>query len=47
VSSAAEPAITREDTLAIMAALADILVGVTRIEAILYGDDDEEEETDA
>jgi len=41
-----EPAISREDTLAIMGALADILVEVRLISAALFGDDDDEAEED-
>jgi hypothetical protein len=42
-----EPAIHREDTLATVGALADILVEVRLISAGLFGEDDEEEEDDA
>jgi hypothetical protein len=41
------PAISREDTLAIVGALADILVEVRLISAGLFGEDDEAEEDDA
>ena len=39
-----EPPIEREETLAIMGALSDILFEVRRMSAVLLGDEGEEEE---